>query len=79
MQARILKWQEKAQDRDSVWQQLETYRQVAAEKEFETRRLAVIEDAMNKIPPRYQHKRWEDFTVESDDQKRLKPLWNVML
>ena len=72
MQAKILEWKTKSEDRNKVLQELETYKQLSAVDEAEKRRVAVIHDAIQKIPLRYQHKQWADFTVESEDQKEIK-------
>ncbi len=74
MQAMILEWKEKAQDRNKVLQDLEVYRQVSAMDEAEKRRVSGIHDAIQKIPLRYQHKQWADFTVEHEDQRKIKTI-----
>lgn len=74
MQARILQWQAKAQDRNNTLQQLEAYKYESAVGEAEKRRLAIINDAMSTIPLRYKHKKWADFQVENDGQQRIKTI-----
>lgn len=74
MQARILEWKAKAQDRNKILQELEAYSQASAIDEAEKRRVAVIHDAIQKIPLRYQHKQWTDFTVGNEDQKKIKTI-----
>jgi DNA replication protein DnaC len=72
MQARILEWKEKANDRNNILQELEAYNQASARDEAEKRRAANINDALQKTPLRYQHKQWTDFTVVNDEQKKIK-------
>lgn len=74
MQAKVLEWKAKADDRNKALQELETYRQLSVVEDAEKRRLAMIHDAIQKIPLRYQHKQWADFTVEHEDQRKIKTI-----
>ncbi len=72
MQARILQWQSKAHDRNTALQKLEEVKQESLEEEFKKRRAAIVSDAIQKIPLRYQGKSWIDFKVENADQAKVK-------